>query len=121
MKIVVPVDKDKSTIVKRTGRAPFYAIYEGGKLVDFVANHYAQDHEDKHEHHNHAHSEGDHHKKVILKLQGCDLILAQAVGKGMQNALQSANIAIQKLAKDDGTTAAEVVEKFLAHKLKSQL
>jgi len=123
MKIVIPVDEDKSTIVKRTGRAPFYAIYEDAKLVEFVVNHHAQEHkhEDQHEHHKHAHGEGNHHRKDIAKLQGCDLILAQAVGKNMQSALSSAGITIQKLSKYDGTTAAEVVEKFLAHKLKSQL
>jgi predicted Fe-Mo cluster-binding NifX family protein len=124
MKIVIPVDEDKSTIVKRTGRAPFYAIYEDAKLVEFVVNHHAQEHEhehgDEHEHHEHAHGGENHHRKDIAKLQGCDVILAQAVGEQMQSALESAGIKIQKLSKYDGTTATEVLEKFLAHALKSQ-
>ena len=125
MKIIVPVDNNQSTIFKRTGRAPFYAIYEDAKLVEFVVNHHAQEHDhyhgDEHEHHEHSHGGENHHRKDIAKLQGCDVILAQAVGEQMQSALKSVGIKIQKLSKHDGATAAEVIEKFLTHTLKSQL
>jgi len=34
MKIVIPVDKDRQTIFKRTGRAPLFAIYENNKFIN---------------------------------------------------------------------------------------
>ena len=128
MKIIVPVDNDKSTIIKRTGRAPFYALYEEDMLLEYIQNQHAMEEEEEHHHHEHEHGHehhehggGNHHRKDIAKLQGCDVILTQAVGEQMQSALKSVGIKIQKLSKHDGATATEVIEKFLAHTLKSQL
>ncbi len=38
MKIVVAVDADKRTIVKKTGQAVYFAIYEDSLSVDFLNN-----------------------------------------------------------------------------------
>jgi len=111
MKIVVAVDTDKQTIVKKTGQAAFFAIYENEKVVDFIPN---------------RHGEGNHgignpqddehtneHKKDVMGLAGCDIILVQAVGENMREALESLGLKVQKIRKKDGTTADEVVQNFL--------
>lgn len=130
MKIVVPVDTDKSTIMKRTGRAPFYAIYENETAIAYVENQHAKEEEEEehrhgegHRHEGDAHhreGEGNHHREDVANLRGCDVILVQAVGEQMQEALKHANIKTLKLSKYDGTHADEVVAKFLAGTLKSQ-
>ena len=129
MKIVVPVDTDKSTIIKRTGRAPFYAIYENETAIAYVENQHAKEEEEEEDHrHRHGHEggahhhegEGNHHRKDVANLRGCDVILAQAVGEQMKEALEHADIKIVKLSKYDGTHANEVVANYLAGTLKSQ-
>ena len=132
MKIVVPVDTDKSTIMKRTGRAPFYAIYENETAIAYVENQHSKEEEEDHGHghgeghrheegaHHHHEGEGNHHRKDVANLRGCDVILAQAVGEQMQEALEHAAIKIVKLSKYDGTHANEVVANYLAGTLKSQ-
>ncbi len=111
MKIVVPVDKDKKTIVTKTGQCSYFAVYENEKVVDFIPN----------SHHNgegkHYHGGGGHHhshKKDVLNLKGCDLILLRAVGESMKEALQSIGLKVKKIRKKDGETADEVVKNYLA-------
>ena len=122
MKIVVPVDNDKKTIVKRTGKASFFAVYEDEKLIEFFENDHAKeghDHDDHH-HHDESEEEVEHHRKDILNLKGCDVILAQAVGPNMAKALESIGLKVQKISRVDGSSADEVVEKFLKGELKRQ-
>lgn len=121
MKIIVPVDSDKSTIVKRTGRAPFYAIYEENQPTQYVENEHGHsgDH-DEDEHHHHEEGGENHHRKDVAKLEGCGVILAQAVGGQMKEALEQMNIEMVKLSKYDGSTADEVITKYRAKELKSQ-
>lgn len=116
MKIAVPVDTDKESIFKRTGQAPFFAIFNGPTAVEFVTNtHHTHD---EYEHNEHAHeAHVNEHKKDISALQGCELILVQAVGEHMQEALESLNIKIKKIRKKDGVTAQEAVRNFLANNL----
>ncbi|MDY0327902.1 MAG: NifB/NifX family molybdenum-iron cluster-binding protein [Arcobacteraceae bacterium] len=125
MKIIIPVDSDKKTIFKRTGRAPFFVIFENDKLIEVKENLHALSHEDDdndHEHHHEEHSDKEvaHHREDILELQGCDVILAQAVGPNMHEALESIGIKIQKISRVDGEDVYEVVNKFLEGKLKRQ-
>lgn len=126
MKIVVPVDGDKKTIVKRTGQAPFFAVFEDSVFLEFVENSHAHgDHDHNHEHeheHNHEHEQehSNHHRKDIQKLQACDIILARAVGPQMQSALDAISIKVQKISKYDGDQAQDLVSMFLAKQLKSQ-
>lgn len=123
MKIIVPVDTDKSTIYKRTGRAPFYAIYEENSPTLYIENEHGQgDHNHDHdeEDHHHHEGEGNHHRKDVAKLEGCGVILAQAVGPQMKEALETMKIDIVKLSKYDGEKADDVVAKYLTNTLKSQ-
>jgi len=122
MKIVVAVDIDKQTIVKKTGQAAFFAIYENEKVVDFIPNRHG---EGNHgignpqggAHHKHENmQDGEHtneHKKDVMGLVGCDVILVQAVGENMREALESLGLKVQKIRKKDGATADEVVQNFL--------
>ena len=36
MKIAIAVDENKQTIVKRTGQAPFFAIYEDENILEYI-------------------------------------------------------------------------------------
>lgn len=121
IKIAVPVDSDKETIFKRTGKAPFFAIYEDDTRVDLIVNKHALAHQDEEKHtHEASEEEVEHHRQDIQNLKGCSIILAQAVGENMQKALHSIGLEIQKISKVDGTTASEVVDKYLKKELKRQ-
>lgn len=118
MKIAVPVDSDKKTIIKRTGQAIYFAIYENGVAVDFVKNNHGHGNHGEENHHHHdgmGHKEHtSSHKKDVMGLVGCDLILVQAVGENMKEALDSIGLKVQKIRKKDGETADEAVKNFLA-------
>ena len=124
MRIVVPVDSDKETVFKRTGKAPFFVIYEDNKQIDVITNNHAHSHSDENEHHTHTHEhsehEVEHHRQDILNLKGSDVILAQAVGPNMEKALNLIGLKVQKISKVDGLTASQVVDKFLNKTLKRQ-
>lgn len=118
MKIAIPVDCDKKTIFKRTGHAPYFAIYEDDKLIDFVSNGHTHG-EHIHEKHSHADDE-DHtngHQKDIAGLQGCDMILVRMIGEHMREALKNLNIEIKKIREKDGLVADEAIANFLQQKL----
>lgn len=124
MKIVLAVDEDKQTIVKRTGQSAYFAIYEDTKLIELVPNkhhdggHYSHTHE--HEH-NHSHEENEahtnSHRKDVEALKECDIILVQAVGENMKEALESIGLKVKKIRQKHGTTADEVVKNFLENKI----
>jgi len=122
MKIAVAVDNDKKTIIKKTGQAVYFAIYEDEKVVEFIKN----DHGDGNHgegnpigeaHHKHERMQNDEHtsshKKDIAGLKDCDIILVQAVGENMKEALVSLGITVKKIRKKDGITADEAVKNFL--------
>jgi len=122
MKIVVAVDTDKKTIVKKTGQAAYFAIYEDDKVINFIQNrHGAGNHgvgnpqgEAYHKHENMQEEEHtNEHKKDVISLKGCDIILVQAVGENMKDALISIGLKVKKVRKKDGLTADEVVNNFL--------
>ena len=121
MKIVLAVDEDKQTIVKRTGQSAYFAVYEDDKLVELVPNrhHDGRDHahrdSEAHDHEglNHkAHTNS--HRKDVETLKDCDIILVQAVGKNMKEALESIGLKVKKIRQKDGSTADEVVKNFLS-------
>ena len=122
MKIIVPVESDKETVFKRTGKAPFFVIYEDNKQIDVITNNHAHSHSEEDEHHTHGNSdeEVEHHRQDIQNLKGCDVILAQAIGPNMEKALNLIGLKVQKISKVDGLTASEVVDKFLNKTLKRQ-
>lgn len=121
MRIVLAVGEDKKTIVKRTGQCAYFAIYEDNKLIDLVPNrHHGGGHHAHREHEKHDHSGmGDEkhtnsHRKDIASLQGCDIILVQAVGEHMREALESIGLKVKKIRQKHGTTADEVIANFLS-------
>jgi predicted Fe-Mo cluster-binding NifX family protein len=120
MKIVVAVDEDKQTIVKRTGQSAYFAIYEDDKLVELVPNkhhdggHHAHRHNEHHDHSGLSHEEHTNsHRKDVEALKGCDIILVQAVGENMKEALESVGLKVKKIRKKHGATAQEVIKNFL--------
>ena len=110
MKIVLAVDEDKKTIVKKTGQSAYFAIYEDDKLINLVPN----KHHDGGHHHESSHKEHTNsHRKDVEALIGCDIILVQAVGENMKEALESINLKIKKIRQKHGSTADEVIKNFL--------
>jgi len=121
MKIVLAVDEDKKTIVKRTGQSAYFAIYEDGTLIDVVPNKHNDGGHDAHRaHEEHDHSEMAHeehtnsHRKDVESLKDCDIILVQAVGENMKEALESVGLKIKKIRQKHGATADEVIANFLS-------
>jgi len=121
MKIVLAVDEDKQTIVKRTGQSAYFAIYEDDKLVDVVPNkhhdggHHAHRHHEEHDHNSMSHEvHTNSHRKDVEALKGCDIMLVQAVGENMKEALESVGLKVKKIRQKHGSTADEVVKNFLA-------
>jgi len=120
MKIVLAVGEDKQTIIKRTGQSAFFAIYEEGKEITYVPNkHHDGGHHGHMHNHEHNHSQEEHeahthsHKKDVAGLEGCDIILVQAVGENMKEALDSVGLKVKKIREKHGSTADEVMENFL--------
>jgi len=121
MKIVLAVDEDKQTIVKRTGQSAYFAIYEDDKLVELVPNKHSDGGHHAHTHaHNHNASQAEHdahtnsHRKDVEALKGCDIILVQAIGENMKEALDSIGLKVKKIREKHGKTADEVVKNFLS-------
>jgi predicted Fe-Mo cluster-binding NifX family protein len=121
MRIVLAVDEDKETIVKRTGQSAYFAIYEDDKLVDLVPNkhhdggHHAHRHNEEHDHEGLSDDEHTNsHRKDVVALKDCDIILVQAVGENMKEALESIGLKVKKIRQKHGATAPEVVKNFLS-------
>lgn len=120
MKIVVAVDKDKKTIVARTGQSAYFSIYEDDKFVELLPNkhHDGGHHAHTHNHeHNHSHEEHEvhtnSHRKDVQSLQGCDVILVRRVGENMREALESIGVKIKKVREKHGDSADEIIKNFL--------
>ncbi len=120
MKIVLAVDEDKKTIVKKTGQSAYFAIYEDDKFVKVVPNkHHDGGHHAHRENEEDDHSEMGHkehtnsHRKDVEALKNCDIILVQAVGENMKEALESIGLKVKKIRQKHGATADEVVRNFL--------
>jgi len=117
MKIVLAVDEDKQTIVKRTGQSAYFAIYEDDKLIELVPNrhHDGEDHARRHDHGDLSHEvPTNSQRKGVEALKGCDIILVQAVGENMKEALESIGLKVKKIRQKHGSTASEVVKNFLS-------
>ncbi len=120
MRIVLAVDEDKKTIVKRTGQSAYFAIYNDDKLVEILPNkhhdggHHTHRENEEDDHSQMAHDEHTNsHKKDVEALKDCDIILVQAVGENMKEALESIGLKVQKIRQKHGTIADEVVRNFL--------
>ena len=120
MKIVLAVDEDKKTIVKRTGQSAYFAVYNDDKILEFIPNkhhdggHHSHRENEEHDHSQMAHDEHTNsHKKDVEALKDCDIILVQAVGENMKEALESIGLKVKKIRQKHGTTADEVVRNFL--------
>ncbi len=53
------------------------------------------------------------HKKDVEALKNCDIILVQAVGENMKEALESIGLEVKKIRQKHGVIADEVVRNFL--------
>jgi predicted Fe-Mo cluster-binding NifX family protein len=115
VKIAVPVEGENLKIVKRTGQAPFFALFDDAELSGIVEA--PQGH--AHDEHDHDEDHGDDeehikgHGKSLANLEGVELLLVQAIGTHMKAAVDRAGIAVKKLRQRDGECADEAVRNFL--------
>jgi len=120
IKVAVPVTGEDLEIVTRTGRAPFFAIFEcdenGCRFLELRENGHAKEHEHDHGHHHEAHTEEEinhHHSHVkAAKLGECKYIVCRALGPNMKDAIIREGITPIMVSKKDGNTAPEVLEKI---------
>lgn len=111
MRIAVPVEGENLKIVKRTGQAPFFALFNDA-VFDRIVEAPQGGHHDDHVHEDdEAHKEG--HGKSLLNLTGVELMLVQAIGTHMKAAVEEAGIAIKKIRQHDGEFAGEAVKNYL--------
>ena len=119
MKVAVPVSGENLEIFTRTGRAPFFAIFEfdgeNFKLLGLNENTHAKEHEEGESHQEeHTANEVEHHHKHVKasKIEDCDYIVVRALGPNMEDALKMAGVKVIKVRKSDGENALEVLEKI---------
>lgn len=122
IKIAVAVEGENLKIVTRTGRAPYFAIFEfdGEKfnLISLNENTHSKEHEHGHGHghHEEQHSEDEvkhHHRHLkTSKISDCNYIIIRGLGPNMKDALELAGIKPIKVSKKDGEYALEVLEKI---------
>lgn len=118
VKVAVPVEGDNLSIVTRTGRAPFFAIFEfdgeNFELLGLNENTHAGEHEHEHDHQEeHTADEVEHHHKHVKasRVDDCDYIVVRALGPNMADALEMAGVKVVKVSKKEGVNALEVLEK----------
>ena len=118
IKVAVPVEGENLVMVTRTGRAPYFAIFEfdGNEFKLLKLNENTHAHEHHHEEHTEEHTKDEiehHHKHVkASKLSGVDYIVVRALGPNMEEALKMEGIKIIKVSKKDGENAFEILEKI---------
>lgn len=115
MKIAIPVEGDDLKIVKRTGQAPYFAIFEDTELERIVEapQGHAHDHHEGHDHGGHEEHIGGHGKSLV-NIADCDLMLVQAIGEHMSEAVKRVGITVKKIRQKDGEYANEAVASYLA-------
>ena len=118
MKIAIPVEGENLKIVKRTGQAPFFALFDDGVFDTMVeapqSGHDHHDHDEDHDHHHgddEAHVQG--HGKSLANLEGVELMLVRMIGTHMQEAVKRSGIRIKKIREKHGEFADEAVKNFL--------
>ena len=118
MKVAVPVSGENLEIFTRTGRAPYFAIFEFDgnefKLLGLNENTHANEHEHGHHQEEHSTDEVAHHHKHVKasKIEDCDYIVVRALVPNMADALKLAGVKPIKVSKKDGDNALEVLEKI---------
>lgn len=127
MKIAVPVKDKTLEVFVRTGRAPFFAIFEYNgcefKLLGLNENTHAKEEEENeqngHQEENHYEDEVAHHHKHVKasKIEDCDYLVTRAIGPNMGKALNLAGVKVVKVRKKDGENALELL-KTIKEKLK---
>ncbi|MEO1942645.1 MAG: NifB/NifX family molybdenum-iron cluster-binding protein [Campylobacterales bacterium] len=119
IKVAVPVEGENLKIVTRTGRAPFFAIFEvepeGVQFLELRENGHAREHVGE-EHGKgtpepHTEQEIEHHRHHLKKVQlgECKYILVRGLGPNMRDALSREGITPIKISKKDGERADQVV------------
>ena len=117
IKIAVPVEGENLKIFTRTGRAPYFAIFEFDKekfnLISLNENTHSKEHAHDHHHEEHTDDEVKHHHRYLKtsKISDCNYIIVRALGPNMKDALDLAGIKPIKVSKKDGEYALEVLEK----------
>ncbi len=118
MKVAVPVKDEGLEVVTRTGRAPFFAVFEVDektfRLLSLEPNAHSHEEHGEHHHEEHTEDEIESHRRHLRGLIGCDYILTLALGPNMKDALIRENITPVKVDKKDGKTATELLEKFIS-------
>ena len=115
MKIAVPVEGENLKIVKRTGQAPYFAVFEGARMERLAEAPQGHEHHHHETHEDHGDDE-EHvqgHGKSLVHIADCDLMLVQAIGTHMKEATERAGIAVKKIRQKDGEYANEAVENYL--------
>jgi predicted Fe-Mo cluster-binding NifX family protein len=121
IKIAFPVEGEELQIVTRTGRAPYFAIYnfENGEFqfLELRENGHAKEHHDHGEgahQEPHTQEEIEHHRHHLRKanLGECKYIVVRALGPNMRDALAREGVTPIKISKKDGERVPDLFPKL---------
>jgi predicted Fe-Mo cluster-binding NifX family protein len=118
MKVAVPVKDDTLEIVARTGRAPFYAIFDvidnNVRFIELRENLHAHEHSHDDTMHEEEYSEAEirHHRNQLKNIGDVDTLIVRGLGPNMKGALEQEGIQVIRSSKKDGEKADELVKNF---------
>ncbi len=118
MKVAVPVNGEALEIVTRTGRAPYYVIFEVNgndiKFIELRENLHAHEHDHDGQGHEEEYSEAEvlHHRNQLKNIGDTNAIIVRGLGPNMKGALEREGTRVIRASKKDGDKADELVKKF---------
>lgn len=112
MKIAIPVKDKNLEIYPRTGKAPYFAIFNDSSFSHLVKN-IAEEHEDE------TNPSIDHvefHRKQVEALGNVDVVLVVLIGKHIKKAFEEKNIQVIEFPQNNFKNAKELIQAYLDKK-----
>lgn len=113
MKIAIPVKDNILEIFPKTGKAPYFAIFNDSNFSHLVKNLVEEEAEDQNSTHE------DHiafHKKQIEQLGDIEAVLVVLIGKHLRKAFEEKNIQIIEFPQNDFKNAIDLLQAYLKSK-----
>ena len=117
MRVAIPVGGEDLVVYRRTGRAPFFAVFdikeEDISLVEIRRN----PHSEREDHHDEEEEDFEEsvrlHERDLSVIDDCDYMIVSAVGKHFKEALRRKGIKVAKVSYGKGATAYDFIKEFL--------
>ena len=114
MKIAIPVKDESLEIYPRTGKAPYFAIFNDSTFSHLIKNLI-----EEHEHESEKDPSIDHvefHRKQVQALGHIDAVLVVLIGKHIKKAFEEKNIQVFEFPQNNIKNAKELLQAYLDSK-----